>query len=538
MSGEEVNFTCGTTQPVYPNNSFVLYRAEIPLSSKPRDRSWEYGVTFTITVSSSGSEDYCCVQMSPVSGRNASSEKSEPVNITVVVLPTPRIVVDFTTVVRGADVTLNCESWQKISVKTFYFYHNEGLIYSAPKSTAAWGNSATFTIKNMDDNKSGSYNCTYEVEKNGRRLTSAWSNSVHLSATDLLLKPLLRVDRVDKVYLRKEKVTFTCSVNCVSGGLHFFLYRAQTSAEIERIYSGDVCRVNAVVKERSIGSEEYFCYYTKNISGKMIQSDRSEEVTITTLAEPEAPKISHGRPIGLFSKTETVSLTCEANRIIPNQFYFRKRGLRLSSEQITVKGNTGMFTVTTKNQSGPYTCQYTTNVQSRLLDSLPSKQVDIFVADLAPPTLSADLSDAASEDITFICTSPLHLPAMTFFLHRHGDSRHLQDRQTGNNSVKFTIPNTDINKGRRYTCHFEVHETKGLILSALSNVLDIPPRDKSFGVQIGIRMVAFLIVSILMMGIVYWKKDVLFQQREKKYDQRAIAVSTVDQDATYAEVRL
>ncbi|XP_051864800.1 uncharacterized protein LOC127566432 isoform X12 [Pristis pectinata] len=183
VSGEEVIFICATPYSVDSNNGFALYRDEQPVLSKPSDIGWFYGATFTIRVTGCGSQNYYCVQTWRVSGRNISSQKSEPVKITVVgPPPKPLLTTDGADkiLLSGEEVTFTCAAiYPRQWNSSFVLYQNEQPLVSRP-SNSERVDGVNFTIS-VTSSGSQNYHCVQMCLVSGRNVSSEKSEPVNIT---------------------------------------------------------------------------------------------------------------------------------------------------------------------------------------------------------------------------------------------------------------------------------------------------------------------------------------------------------------------
>ncbi|XP_062890826.1 uncharacterized protein LOC134338713 [Mobula hypostoma] len=173
---ELIVLTCEAKNRRWLNN-FHLYDGGRHLAATQEEiASRSNAVNFTVVEPESGPHHYVCLYTS-----STYSEQSDIVNITVVDLPIPLLSVVSPDVVQGGNVIFICRSPQEFPRITFYLYEQNGLNNLVSSNPNPQNNAVNFTIQNIDRNRSGDYSCVYEAVVEGRRFTSAWSNSVHLS---------------------------------------------------------------------------------------------------------------------------------------------------------------------------------------------------------------------------------------------------------------------------------------------------------------------------------------------------------------------
>ncbi|XP_041035994.1 basement membrane-specific heparan sulfate proteoglycan core protein-like [Carcharodon carcharias] len=179
--GETITMTCTVTGD-NRQKRFDFYKGYRQLSSSPYFTSTNT-LTFANT-SPSHSGQYQCKYRTAVQSRQFDSKQSKAVSVTIAELPEPYISVDSSAVIRSQAVTFKCTSPGDNPAITFYLYRQGDANHYGIKPAASGINSVTFTIRNVDHSEIGNYTCRYEALINGRNLSSAQSDAVHITVTD------------------------------------------------------------------------------------------------------------------------------------------------------------------------------------------------------------------------------------------------------------------------------------------------------------------------------------------------------------------
>ncbi|XP_078059674.1 Fc receptor-like protein 5 [Mustelus asterias] len=283
--GEKVTITCTVTGDYHYRN-FYFYKDNNPLHSSPistRDKS----VTYTATgVNIRG--DYKCRYGYSIKGRWLESEFSNVVTPTFAVLNKPHFWVDSDVAALGGDVTFNCSSPRDNPAIAFYLYRQGEMELVSVKSPAADTHSVTFTSKNIDHSKIGTYTCRYEADVNGRNLISGDSDPVNITVR-VLNKPHFWVD--SDVAALGGDVTFYCSSPRDNPAIAFYFYR-QGEMELVSVKSPAADTHSVTFTSKNIdhsGIGNYTCRYEADVNGTRLSSHDSDPVNITVRASYSIP---------------------------------------------------------------------------------------------------------------------------------------------------------------------------------------------------------------------------------------------------------
>ncbi|XP_078390384.1 Fc receptor-like protein 5 [Cetorhinus maximus] len=179
--GEPITMTCTVTGDIRQKR-FYFYIGYRQLTSNPYITNANT-ITFANT-SPSHSGQYQCKYSIAVQSRQFDSKQSQAVAVTIAELPEPYISVDSSAVIRSEAVTFNCTGPRDNSAITFYLYRQGDSNHYGLKPAASGINYVTFTIRNVDHSEIGNYTCRYEALINGRKLSSAQSDTVHITVTE------------------------------------------------------------------------------------------------------------------------------------------------------------------------------------------------------------------------------------------------------------------------------------------------------------------------------------------------------------------
>ncbi|XP_072884230.1 uncharacterized protein [Hemitrygon akajei] len=451
LSDEAVILTCQTTDQEYSSRTFRLYNGRQLVKD---EFSQHNSATFTIANGGVALRDYYCDYTRTVSGRSISSPESDRINITVVARPQkPRISSDRPDKVYVSDesVILTCQTTdQEYSRRTFHLYNGRQLV----NEKVSYQNSTTFTIANggvaVRD-----YYCDYTRILSGRRISSGYSNRIKITVVARSQKPRISSDRPDKVYLSDEAVTLTCQTT-----------DQEYSSRTFRLYNGrqlvkdEFSQHNSAtftIANGGVALRDYYCDYTRTVSGRSISSPESDRINITVVARPQKPRISSDRPDKVYVSDESVILTCQTT----DQEY-SSRTFRLYNGRQLVKvefsqHNSATFTIANGGVAvRDYYCAYTRRVSGRRISSGYSDRIKItVVARPQKPRISSDRPDkvyVSDESVILTCqTTDQVYSSRTFHLY---NGRQLVNEEVSyQNSTTFTIANGGV-AVRDYYCDY------------------------------------------------------------------------------------
>ncbi|XP_051864853.1 uncharacterized protein LOC127566464 isoform X3 [Pristis pectinata] len=377
VKGESITFTCEGDIP-RSSSGFSLYRGTTKLQVTPQENSSSTkSVKFLLTVMLIRTVCYLCFY-------GADMAQSEDVCITVVDRPEkPELSADRNdkTYVTDEAARFTCRTWYLYSDCSVDLYRFGQHVPTESKKCTSSSYDATFTIT-FNSAGSEDYYCVHARTVSGRVVSSAPSKTVRITVVDPPGKPKLLADRKDKIYPRDEKVALTCetfhsssvsSVELSTVGQHVQIKRRE---DISSPYS-----VVFTISDTSPGSEDYFCTYTLNRSGRELTSQPSESVKITIVDLPRPSITVYSNEV---RQGEHVTFNCTSPRQrADTTFYlYRQWGSNYSVVQsATAQTNSVTFTIraTYGYNSGNYTCGYEATEGGRQLKSAQSDSVHLSV---------------------------------------------------------------------------------------------------------------------------------------------------------------
>ncbi|XP_072883992.1 cell adhesion molecule CEACAM5-like [Hemitrygon akajei] len=469
-SDESIILTCWTTEWVHSGGTFQLYNGGQLVNKElsQRDRA-----TFTIANKGDAPRDYYCVYTLTVSGRSISSRQSNSLTITVVVRPPkPQISSDRSDKVYASDesIIFTCRTTEWVySHRTFQLYNGGQLV----NEELSQRDSATFTIANKGD-APRDYYCVYTQTVSGRSISSRQSNSLTITVVVRPPEPQISSDRSDKVYASDESITFTCrTTEWVYSHRNFQLYNGGQLVN-EELSQRD--RATFTIANKGDAPRDYYCVYTRTVSGRSISSRQSNSLTITVVVRPPEPQISSDRSDKVYASDESITFTCRTTEWVYSHRTFQLyNGGQLVNKELSQRDR-ATFTIANKGDAPrDYYCIYTRTVSGRSISSRQSNSLTITVVDLPKPIISLVPSHVSEgEDITFNCTSTKSTSVDTFNLYKNrvqlNDSVP-RSADAQKKSATFTIQNVDPGNSGNYTCVYQLLEGGRYLMSTPSDAV-------------------------------------------------------------------
>ncbi|XP_037400811.1 uncharacterized protein LOC108414208 [Pygocentrus nattereri] len=281
--GEAVQFKCALTNPTCISANFRLYSNGRAVKSQTSESS----TTFVLTVDSSHQGQYSC-DYSYQGSSSITSSRSNSIDITVVILQTPRISLSPTKEVTwGRKVDITCSVETQFTGGSFTLIQNSGS-FRETKS----GTSVTFSLPKVDFVHEGSYYCQYQTRVSSRDFSSPQSSSVHFSVVVNLLQPNISFSGPDgRIYwgtqwqeaTRGYSFSIICSTKPQYPGGSFHLEFSGSS--ITRTQSAVNHSTTFFFPEADfIHQGNYSCVYEVNVSSRTFSSSTTELLAVSVKA--------------------------------------------------------------------------------------------------------------------------------------------------------------------------------------------------------------------------------------------------------------
>ncbi|XP_078069595.1 uncharacterized protein LOC144493887 [Mustelus asterias] len=381
VKGENLTINC-TVDTTSAGNWFYLYKNNgTKYQSSIRTSGTQQSAAFRIQAENN---DYymcgCSIFESEVWKKCA---RSEQVNITVIDDPkTPSLSLNgpFAVLLPREFVKITCELSLKYSCSRMYIFRNGEEVYNA--STTRHGLHRTSSY-NITATISETYTCLCAISISGSWLKSGHSEKINISVIDRPEKPAIRLNESRNVFLKAENF----SIHCAGGFQHpaktFCLYNRNNGHFIDQKKANN--GLNLVIFQRLAStSEQYWCSYQVEMSGRLIDSTLSAPVNVSVIGRPKKPEMFLNSNFTTFIKGEVILLTCNTQIEDSNKtFYLYKMNESTPvMRPIILRGNsTAMFNLTEIINYGvqQYRCIYYSTLSGQRVDSVQSNPIVLTV---------------------------------------------------------------------------------------------------------------------------------------------------------------
>ncbi|XP_030395667.1 immunoglobulin superfamily member 1-like isoform X3 [Gopherus evgoodei] len=287
-TGESVTLTCSA--PSWEKKmQFCFLKAgeQVACTRQAVEDSQSYQIG-RLGMEDSGS--YTCTYWVAEPGQEMSLE-SQPISITVTAPPlAPKLSLHpkLPVYLPGEKVTLNCSAPHGEEVVGFRFHQHRGDQTLEELPAASEGPWMDLMAQTGND---GSYICQYWRREAGQEIVSENSNSITVPVSDSLPQPLLIVDPPSGVVNEGLPLLITCMTPGDLGAWRFHFYKDGTEivpgdkgsdiSTTESVSDSMNISVLSIPQDGPNNTGEFTCGYEKNMSGRWIQSPRSQAVTVT-----------------------------------------------------------------------------------------------------------------------------------------------------------------------------------------------------------------------------------------------------------------
>uniref|UniRef100_A0A8C5M3W3 Ig-like domain-containing protein n=1 Tax=Leptobrachium leishanense TaxID=445787 RepID=A0A8C5M3W3_9ANUR len=465
-------------------------------SKKQKSDSKDRLVIPKVTHSNAG--DYFCLYQEMKGGRTITSLPSNTVTVHVIdPLPVPTLEEKSHKPIYllGDDLYLICSASSLYYVTHIHIYRNNEYVAHVRKDQQF---SLSYNITSLQKPMCGSYSCQYSAKVSGREIQSPKSNSLHITLTDPLPFPTLEEKSHKPIYLLGDDLYLICSASSLYYVTHIHIYRNNEDvAHVRKDQQFSLSYNITSLQKPMCGS--YSCQYSAKVSGREIQSPKSNSLHITLTDLPSPPLLSINPNHSMYVNGEKISLLCNAG--FEGALYIVYK----NGKPIDLK-----YLFTIKNDSGgSYTCSYKKNIKERLVESNNSVPVIFTVIEPPPPpNITFDSPVQKVEDrfqVTLNCSISIpdsNISRSFYFIRADVDNK---SRNTRGVSASLVWDLEPVENALFY-CEYEVEISGRNVRSARSNMLIVPLTEASFfssPVIAGIIGGLALLICLIMILTVY-----------------------------------
>ncbi|XP_051864826.1 uncharacterized protein LOC127566444 isoform X2 [Pristis pectinata] len=343
-------------------------------------------VTFSVeNINMTQTGYYTCMYQLQRHGKWYNSTISDRIKVTVLEQPSKPIIQLFRESAQysvGEYVSMRCTAPSIFMGAIFLLRKVSDIQPVIYKPSAAY--SATFTIANITHEDDGNYTCSYQLKRSGNIFNSTESDSVKVSVTDKLQRPLITVLRASSVFVPGENVNFRCSASSMFAEITFYLYKVGESGPINSV--GPTAASSATLNIENITTFQesfYTCMFKVTIGNRLYTSTHSDRVKISISSSTEKPSISMKNQFTIYPQGQALTIVCTApKQYRPTDFQLYK-GQNVVAARVELLGSFAEFTIlnTSMADQGDYTCTYKTFVANRNYNSTFSDVLTLSVAE-------------------------------------------------------------------------------------------------------------------------------------------------------------
>ncbi|XP_067878252.1 carcinoembryonic antigen-related cell adhesion molecule 5-like [Heterodontus francisci] len=467
LKGENVTIICAAD---IQNSSsrFSLYKVSNGDSADQRNSKTGYNfVSFDLVANVS--EYYWCAYQTEISGCFVDSENSTTVHVPVIGRPTkPKISLNqnFTTVIRGELLLLTCKDPLQDSNNAFYLYEVINTIPVTTRIIVQGKQPVTLNLTNIMNLGEVLYRCIQKTVVSGRQIDSEQSDPVILTVVERPPKPEIRLNESVNIFLRGENVSITCAADFQHSSSTFSLYKVSNGHLVDQ-KNGNTGYNFVSFHIAAHVSEQYWCAYQTEISGRFIDSENGTTVKVPVIDRPTKPEIFLNQNFTTVIRGELLLLTCKAPPQDSNNalhLYEESNSFPVTAPIIMKGKYPVMFNLTDVMHLGQvhYRCIQKMLASGRQIDSERSDPVILTVIDrpLKPKVLleTQDPDNENEQNITVNCTAPNAYPIKEFFFYRNSQSLLQRVEVTKGQysaTISITVPRSNMSTAY-YTCRYEV----------------------------------------------------------------------------------
>ncbi|XP_038642808.1 uncharacterized protein LOC119958387 [Scyliorhinus canicula] len=368
---------------------------------------------------------------------------------------------------QGENVSIQCTTTPFYTGGKFYLYKVGNGAYVNSVKAAVTSNSVTFNLAEINTGHEGSYLCTYQLERDGRKYTSDQSDQVKVIVIDMPPKPTIELLRQNGEFSIGETANIRCSAHDAYSGVIFVLSKVQSGVYItSAVTKTSGFSTVLAIKDISVKDQgDYVCLYQIKRSGKIYNSSKSDRKSLRVTEKLQSPNIGQIRPSGQYLEGQTAEITCSAPKVYNGiTFNLFKVGSTAAVASLGPTSNsTALLTIRDlrSTSEGSYTCSYQAPVWGRTYHSAPSEMVNITLAHrpegpiLTMSTLFGLYLQGKSIRIT--CMAPEYYTTNSFHLLKNGKDTIMPwiSTQWAQHGAEFRIANTSTSDSGNYSCIYE-----------------------------------------------------------------------------------
>ncbi|XP_075768410.1 leukocyte immunoglobulin-like receptor subfamily B member 1 [Pelodiscus sinensis] len=331
---------------------------------------------------------YTCAYSTQGSNQRISENSSSvPISIAAAQLTVSPL---WPVYVSGEAVTLTCSAAGVPNLSGIRFYRGGEKNQPQEIPSIRNGSTASIQLSSVAMSDVGVYSCEYGRSVNGREFVSERSQNIPIAVTAPLPTPQLGVSPQQPGYVAGESITLTCSAAGAPNDSMIRFYKDGQTLLPEELCLRPHQATASVRLSAPPQTSTYTCGCWRAESGREIESERSQPISIAVTGSSSKPAPSGDPPSGPVSKGPPLLLTCTAPGDTGQwRFHFYKDGLEMvprgaGSEIDAGEPSSGSVNVSVTrvlkagpSHMGDFTCGYEKNVSGRWVPSSRSQSVNI-----------------------------------------------------------------------------------------------------------------------------------------------------------------
>ncbi|XP_022603702.1 soluble scavenger receptor cysteine-rich domain-containing protein SSC5D-like isoform X2 [Seriola dumerili] len=303
-----------------------------------------------------------------------------------VTLPKPSISMNpVGEVTWGQDIGITCTIKTQHLGGTFTLQQTSGSLRKTKTSSTS---STTFSIRQVNFDHEGPYQCQYQIRGSSRDFSSPLSDSVRLSVTVTLPKPSISMNPVGEVTWG-QNIGITCKIKTQHLGGTFTLQ--QTSGSLRKTETSTTDSTTFSIPQVNFDHEgPYQCQYQIRGSSRDFSSPLSDSVKLSVTVPLQQPNISLTSPDGglVWSPEATevtrgysFFITCSVSSNYPwGDFSLIFSGSKTAVTKPAINHSTTFeFPAADYEHQGNYSCVYEVTLSSRKFISTKTTSITVII---------------------------------------------------------------------------------------------------------------------------------------------------------------
>ncbi|XP_066493873.1 Fc receptor-like protein 5 isoform X2 [Tiliqua scincoides] len=376
----------------------------------------------------------------------------------------------------------------------------------------------TFEVSTTYPKLNKIFACSYLGRDSGGTLSqSALSNNVMLSIIESPLWPNLSLQPQFPVYIQGEVVTLTCSAPSVLPLVRYTFYEEREGQYLE-VQPKDRHKTNTLRLDGTTAGQ-FHCVYWFWISGREIQSQWSNSVSVTRTGLPQPPTLSLQPQHPVYILGEEVTLNCSVENKAAEFSFYQQRSVWFSVLQPRSHNNVCRLD---GKLAGMFQCRCWIQVSGRKIMTQLSNSVSVDRTDpLPPPVLKVDPPSGAVNEEELLLISCLTNRSNTekrFHFYRDRVEMNISNEEFLRRSSEpgdpspdaaLSIPQANSSYSGEIACSYEENMSSRWVPSPLSQAVNVLvyAQDSSLPASVYACFTLLLLIPVVSLACYYcWRR--------------------------------